>query len=140
MFLQPTRSLRLSTMLCILVYGIIFPWCINSPTIIHSEWSRSSWLLLSIVIAILMGYVSATVPYDLSQLYNDWRQFYNGILQQQQAVTQLGNTIVNTSGNPHSCLYFHTFLFFLFFHFFIFIFFLCLLQFYINFGKHMKYG
>ena len=65
------KTLKFNCLTLILIYGIIFPFCINSPTINHSEWTPISWLLLGTILAILLGIISASTSYHVAQSFYD---------------------------------------------------------------------
>ena len=67
------RSLSVFSVLIGLVYGVVFPWCINSPNVKHAEWSPQSWMLVGLLFALILGHLSAAIPFHIAQLFRDWR-------------------------------------------------------------------
>eukprot|EP01084_Bolivina_argentea_P132531 233895_1 len=65
------KILKFNCLILILIYGVIFPFCINSVSINHVEWTPMSWLLLGIILAILYGVVSASTSYHIIQSFYD---------------------------------------------------------------------
>ena len=96
------KTLKFNCLTLILIYGIIFPFCINSPTINHSQWSPISWLLLGIILAILLGIISASTSYHIAQ------SFYDLILNQQQQSNNNNNNNndaeINNNNNNSSVM------------------------------------
>lgn len=90
------KTLKFNCLTLVLIYGVIFPFCINSPTINHSQWSPISWLLLGIILAILLGIISASTSYHIAQ------SFYDLILNQQQQANNNNNNINDEENNNNN--------------------------------------
>eukprot|EP01083_Nonionella_stella_P143662 446943_1 len=65
------KILKFNCFVLLLIYGVIFPFCINSAAIHHTEWTPLSWLFLGIVLAVLLGVVSASTSYHIAQSFYD---------------------------------------------------------------------
>merc|ERR1719242_595879 len=65
------KMLRVNALSLTVIYGVIFPFCINSPTINHVEWTPISWLLLGFILAVLLGIISASTSYHIAQCLHD---------------------------------------------------------------------
>lgn len=65
------KMLRVNALSLTVIYGVIFPFCINSPTINHVEWTPLSWLLLGFILAVLLGIISASTSYHIAQCLHD---------------------------------------------------------------------
>ncbi|ETO11215.1 hypothetical protein RFI_26160 [Reticulomyxa filosa] len=74
----PLHALKIAFGCLAVVYGLVFPWFINSPHIHHAEWGPSSWVFQGFLIAVIMGFLSAVVPYDVAQLFRDFTDTVHG--------------------------------------------------------------
>ena len=95
-----TRSLSVFSILLGLVYGVVFPWCINSPNVKHAEWSPQSWMLVGLLFALILGYLSAAIPFHVAQLFRDWRySSCNELIDNNINANNTNNTNINNTSN-----------------------------------------